>query len=246
MSGRVVEANGVRHYVEEAGTGEPLVLLHGGLGSSETFAAQLPALAERFHVVAFDRRGHGRTPDVEGPLSYDAMLDDTVALLSALRIGRARIVGFSDGAILGLLLAMRRPELVERLVAIGGNIRPEGMEQWFRTWLERIDAERYPRKYVEAYARLTPDGPEHWPTHFAKTKRLWQEEPQVADEELALIQAPTLVLAGDRDLVAPEHSLLLYRTIRDAELAIVPGATHDLHEERPEIVNRLMLDFLTA
>ena len=246
MTGRVVEANGVRHHVEEAGSGDTVVLLHGGLGSSETFAAQVPALAERFRVVAFDRRGHGRTPDVEGPFGYDAMLDDTVALLSALRIGRARIVGFSDGAILGLLMAVRRPELVERLVAIGGNAWPDGMEPWFTTWLARAEAETYPQAYVDAYGRLSPDGPSHWPVVFAKTKRMWLEEPSISEAELAGIEAPTLVMAGDRDLVSPEHSVVLYRTLPNARLAIVPGATHDVHEERPEVVNRLLVDFLTA
>ena len=241
----IVQANGIPHLVAEHGSGDPVLLLHGGLESSTTWAAQIPALAERYRDVTIDRRGHGGTPD-PGPIDYPLMADDTAAVLAALGIERARLVGFSDGAIIGLLLATGKPQLVERLVSIGGNSRPDGIEPWFARWLEKTTAESFPARYREEHERLSPDGPGQWPAVFEKVKRLWAEEPWIADEELAGIKAPTLVLAGDRDIVTPAHTVALARTIPDAQLGIVPGTTHAVHEERPEVVNRLLLDFFAA
>src|SRR4051794_33250491 len=124
--GKYVDAGGVHTYYEVAGAGEPLVLLHGGFCTVETFGAQTPALAGQYRVYVPERRGHGRTPDVEGPITYENMAQDTIAFMEALGISSAHLVGWSDGAIVGLLVALHRPDLVRKLVLIGQAVNHEG------------------------------------------------------------------------------------------------------------------------
>ena len=116
-----LDANGVHHHYAEHGAGAPVLLLHGGLESSESWSAQTRVLAEGHRVVLIDRRGHGRTPDVAGPITYELMRDDTVACIEALGLAGAHLVGWSDGGIVALMVAIERPDLVGRIVAIGAN-----------------------------------------------------------------------------------------------------------------------------
>src|SRR5919204_5356080 len=120
--GQYVEAGGVRTWYDEHGTGDPLVLLHGGAVDSRFFEHNLPALAERFHVYTPERRGHGHTPDVEGPITYELMAQDTIAFLDTVVRGPSHLVGHSDGAVVAMLAAMHRPDLVRRLVLISGGV----------------------------------------------------------------------------------------------------------------------------
>src|SRR5205814_10638288 len=122
-----VDANGGHTYYEQHGTGDPLMLLHGGLADASGFALQTPAFAELYRVIVPDRRGHGRTPDVDGPITYDLMADDTIALIDELRIGPAHLVGWSDGGDVGLLVAIKRPDLVRKLVVMGANFSAAGL-----------------------------------------------------------------------------------------------------------------------
>jgi pimeloyl-ACP methyl ester carboxylesterase len=202
------------------------------------------ALAERFRVIAPERRGHGRSPDVEGPITYEAMAHDTIALMETLGVREAHLVGYSDGANIGMLVAMWRAELVRRLVLVSGNYDAAGMTRQFVLGMRRVTAERFEPAFADAYRRLSPDGPDHWPVVFEKLKRMMLEEPHIPREELGRIGAPALVLAGDRDFVTVAHSVDLYEAIPDARLCIVPGGSHGLLTERPGLCNQVILDFL--
>jgi pimeloyl-ACP methyl ester carboxylesterase len=122
-----VDVEGVQTWYQDHGTGDPLVLLHGGFSDASEFGGTTPALAERFHVFTPERRGHGHTPDVPGPISYELMAADTVAFLDQLKISRSHLVGHSDGANVALLVALTRPDLVDRLVLISGNFHHDGL-----------------------------------------------------------------------------------------------------------------------
>ena len=243
MVGEYVDAGGVRTYYEVHGGGEPLVLLHGGLATAESWAMQVPAFAGRYRVYVPERRGHGRTPDVAGPITYGAMADDTAAFLDALGVRAARLIGWSDGAVVGVLLALRRPELAGRLVAIGQYLNPSGEAPGARAMLDRW-GENPPEEVREVYDRVSPDGPGHFPTVLGKVARMWREEPDIPLADLAGIRAPVLVMQGDDDLVKVEHSAAIASALPDAQLAVVPGASHGLPLEKPELVNRIVLEFL--
>jgi len=242
--GEYVNAGGVRTYYETYGEGEPLVLLHGGLATAESWAMQIPALAERYRVYVPERRGHGRTPDVAGPMTYEMMAADTAAFLDAAGTGTAHLVGWSDGAVVGMLVALRRPEQVRKLVVIGQYFNFDGQVPQFRAMIDYWGSE-LPEELHEVYDRVSPDGPEHFPVVLEKLMRMWREEPEIALPELDGVGAPALVMQGDDDIVKVEHSAVLAATLPDAQLAVIPGSSHLAPLEKPELVNRLILDFLS-
>jgi pimeloyl-ACP methyl ester carboxylesterase len=182
------------------------VLLHGAFAGASSWSAQAPALARAGYKVHIpERRGHAHTPDVEGPLTYDAMADDTVAYLDGVVGSPAHLVGWSDGAVVALLAARRRPELVDRLVLIGqyynssGKV-PGGLAD------QLIAGGDQAMGFLRAeYDLVSPDGPEHFPVVHAKTLRMLASEPELQLASLARVVAPTLVLQGDRDEVTLEH-----------------------------------------
>jgi pimeloyl-ACP methyl ester carboxylesterase len=240
-----VDAGGVRTYYEAHGSGEPLVLLHGGFCPVETFGGLTPLLADRYRVYLPERRGHGRTPDVDGPISYDLMADDTIAFMEAVGLPSAHLVGWSDGAVVGLLVALRRPDLVRRLVLIGqyanmDGIRPE-MTELLK--LEQMP-DMLPPMLRELYAAASPDGPAHWDVVVDKLWQLYRTEPNIPLGELATVSAPVLIVAGEHDFPTEEHLEAMRRALSDGRLEVVPNATHGLPMEQPEVVARLMVDFL--
>src|SRR5215213_5466545 len=157
-----VDVGGLRTYYEVEGTGEPLVLLHGGFCPIETFGGLTPLLAERYRVYVPERRAHGRTPDVAGPITYEAMAQDTIAFMEAVSLSSAHLVGWSDGAVVGLLMALRRPELVRRLVLIGQNANLDGLRPEMAATLTQETIPELPPMLRDLYAAVSPDGPEHW------------------------------------------------------------------------------------
>lgn len=238
-----VEVAGHPTWHEVTGDGPPVVLLHGGFAGASSFYAQTPALAEAgYRVYVPERRGHVHTPDVDGPLTYSVMADDTVAYLETQVGGPAAMIGWSDGAVVALLVAQRRPELVDRMVLIGQYYNSAGRavndELWAR--LASPEAIDFLRGW---YAPFSPDGPEHFEVVYAKTMEMIRAEPEIDLTTLGDVQVPTLVLQGDRDLVTLEHSAAVAAALGDARLAVLPG-THALPVESPETVNPLLLAFL--
>ncbi|MEU4331282.1 alpha/beta fold hydrolase [Nonomuraea dietziae] len=235
-----VDVNGVRTWYDERGEGDPLVLLHGGLTDSRDFTGNLDALADRFRLLLPERRGHGHTADVEGPITIGVMAQDTIAFLDKTVDGPVRLAGYSAGAIVALWVAVRRPDLVERLVLVSGGFHPDGM-------ILRPTADAPPpAPLAAAYAEVSPDGPDHFPVVIAKVARSVSEEQGLASADLDAVTCPTLVMAADDDIVTLEHTLALYRGLRDAQLAVVPGTSHLLLHEKPELCVRLITDFLTT
>lgn len=243
-NGAYLDAGSVRTYYEVSGAGEPLLLLHGGMCTVETFDGETPQLAARYHVFVPERRGHGRTPDVAGPITYEDMAADTIAFMEAAGIDSAHLVGWSDGALVALLIAMRRPELVRRLVIIGQAVNHELMEPEMRSMMDGLSVEVLPPMLRELYAAASPDGPEHFDVVFDKLAALWRADPGVEFTRLEHVAMPTLVLLGDRDLISLEHAAAMRRALPDAQVGVVPGATHGLPLEKPEVTSRLVLDFL--
>jgi pimeloyl-ACP methyl ester carboxylesterase len=232
---------GVQTWYDEHGEGEPLVLLHPGGADARAWAPNLEPLAARFRVFTPEQRGHGRTPDVEGPITYERMAADTVAFLEGVVGGPAHLVGHSAGACLALVVALRRPDLVRRLVVISGVFHWKG-------WVpSAIDSAAVGAEVLErGYAELSPDGPDHFPVVSGKLARMNQEEPALSAGDLAAMTSRTLVMLGDDDEPVFEHVAAMYEGIPDAELAIVPGTSHGLLHEKPELCNSIIVDFLTT
>jgi pimeloyl-ACP methyl ester carboxylesterase len=238
-----IDVAGLRTWHEVSGAGDPVVLLHGAFGGALSFAAQTPALvAAGFRVHVPERRGHAHTPDVAGPLTYSVMADDTIDYLTTALDDPAHLVGWSDGAVVGLLVALRRPDLVGRLVLIGQYYNSAGKRP--DSVLEEMMSAPEAKTFLRAaYDPFTPDGPEHFDVVYDKTMHMIATEPELHLADLAAVRAPTLVLQGDRDEVTVQHSSDVVAAIPDARLAVLPG-THGLPIESPDVVNALLVAFL--
>ena len=225
---------------EEWGDGEPLLLLHGGFCSLEPVRALGDDLARTFRVHAAERAGHGRTPDSDGPYDYATMVADTLAYLDAVGVDRAHVVGHSDGAIVGLLLARDHPQRVRSLVAISANLSTDA---WVADDYPHVTVSDEEYALINAeYARLSPDGPEHADVVVAKLSALWAVEPSIDPASLAAVVAPTLVLAGEHDMVDHTHTRSIAAAIPGATLRVVAGTTHMLVRERPDAIAALVRD----
>jgi len=221
--------HGHRIYYALRGAGPPLVLLHGGGDSGEhSFVRQLRVFSEHHRLVAPDQVGQGRTPDVPGPLSYTGMMQDTAALLQMLKLDHVDVIGFSDGGILALMLAVRYPELVRRLVISGVNIAPEGLNP---EDLEELRASQIPKPK----------------TIDEKLAHLWATSPTETELNVALlakITQPVLVISGDRDAITLEHTLQIFHALPNAELCVLPGTDHATFSGRPDWLNPIVGAFL--
>ena len=239
--GTYVRLGDVNTWYEEHGEGEPLVLMHGGLVDARFFEPNLGPLAEHFHVYTPERRGHGHTPDVPGPITYELMADDTIAFLETVVGEPADLVGHSDGAFVAMLVAMRRPELVKRLVMISGGFSKEGEAAPDAKW----DVDAIFEFLGPSYGEVSPDGIEHFRVVAGKIGEMAAREPYLKASDLAAVTARSLLVFSDDDLVTMHHVVEMYDALPNAELAVVPGTSHFLTQEKPHLVNALLLDFLT-
>lgn len=213
-------------HFTEAGSGEPLVLLHGNGEDSTYFEHQLPWLARYFHVLAPDTRGHGGTPRGEAPFTLAQFVDDLAGFLDARDVMDAHLLGFSDGANIALMFALAHQQRVKSLMLNGGNLFPEGLEPQVRAEDEAA--------YVEAQAA----GDERQ----IELLRLMMDEPQIDPAELAVVCVPTLVVAGTQDMILPEHTRLIAASIPGAQLRFVEGS-HFVAAENPAAFNCVLAEF---
>jgi pimeloyl-ACP methyl ester carboxylesterase len=235
-----VDIDGNQNWYDELGSGAPLVLLHGAMTDARSFFANTPSLAEQFRVLTPERRGHGHTADVDGPITYDLMAADTIDFLEQVVDGPAHLVGHSDGANVALLVSLARHDLVDRLVLISGNFRWDGLIPG------SIDMEELIPFVIDGYAEVSPDNRDHLQVVAAKLSRMIAEEPTLTTADLARVRARTLVMAGDDDVVRLDHTIALYEGIPNSELVIVPGTSHLLNIEKPALCNELITTFLTS
>jgi pimeloyl-ACP methyl ester carboxylesterase len=237
-----VELNGIRIWYDEQGTGEPLVLLHpGGVGvDSRAFEPNLGALAAHFHVFLPERRGHGHTPDADGPYSYELMALDMVHFCEQVVGGPARLIGMSDGAVVALLLAHQRPNLVRRLICVAGPFHRSG---WIASAIE--PGLETPDFLVSSYGVVSPDGQEHYQVVQRKLDQMHTLGPTLTTDDLGSIGCQTLVMVADDDEVILEHAVAFYRALPRGELAVIPGTSHGLLVEKTDLCNKIVVDFLT-
>jgi len=234
-----VALNGVSLSFATWGQGPAVLLLHGGAGHGDHWANQLPALAAKFQVITVDARGHGRSTRGDQPLSYALMADDVIALMDHLHLEQASIVGWSDGGIIGLDLALRFPARVRQLVLTGVNFNLAGTQKssskTFDTYFARCAAD---------YARVSPT-PGDWKGLMTALRPMWRTQPSYSPAQLSTITAPTLVLQGAHDeLIRRDHTLELAKLIHGARTVWLPDASHFAMFQQPAEYNRALLDFL--
>jgi pimeloyl-ACP methyl ester carboxylesterase len=223
--------HGHRIYYERMGTGRPLLLLHGGGNTIHgSFDRQIGALSKTHAIIAIEQVGHGHTPDLDGPLTYGAMADDTAALLEQLQLKDVDVMGWSDGGNLALIVAVRHPELVRRLIVTGANFAPEGLPA--TDLVQMRNDEEHPPSTAKAFDR--------------KLTHMWLTSPTTGELSPALlagIRKPVLVMAGDHDAILLEHTVALFRAMPQGRLCILPATSHNTFGERAEWVNAIAESF---
>lgn len=238
---KYVDLNGLgKVWYDAAGSGEPLLMLHPGGADTRAFGPNTPAMAKQFHVFLPERRGHGHTADIDGPLTFDLFVDDTIAFLEQVVGGPARIMGYSDGAIVGIMLAVKRPDLVKQLACVAGVFNYKGWDAGV------IDPSQEPPEFMaESYGEVSPDGKEHFAVVAKKLDEEHLRAPALTPADLQKVSCRTLVMIGDDDEVTLEHATEWYRALPKGELAIIPGTSHGLLVEKAELCNKILLDFFS-
>lgn len=219
------------------GAKDSVVLLHGGMSQSEGFDNRLLPSAKGFKVFSYDRAGHGRSPDQSGSFHFDFQFKEAVAYLEDVVAQPAHLIGFSDGGIIALIIAIKRPDLVKTITLIGANYHHDAGLPPIKPWTPG-QSER------EKYAALSPDAPETLDKKIKKMVKIWNSEPEMTKKDLKKIKCPALVIAGDDDMASLKHTAEIYESIKNSRLAIIPGASHSIHKDQPELLNEVIRRFL--
>ncbi len=251
------EVNGLKMYYEIHGTGKPLVLLHGAYMTIDAMGEVVSELAKTGQVIAVELQAHGRTADVDRPLSYEQMAEDIAALLRHLKIEDADVFGYSMGGGVALQIAIRHPEVVRKLVLASVSYNNDGIYPEVLEAIETITPETFAgTPWREEYDRIAPN-PEDFPTLVAKLKELDLTFVGWPPEDIQAIEAPALVIIGDSDVVRPEHTVEMFRLIGggvagdlvglpNSRLAVLPGTTHVSLVERSDLLVSMIGEFLDA
>ncbi|HZW39909.1 MAG TPA: alpha/beta hydrolase [Ignavibacteriaceae bacterium] len=226
IAGKYAEVNGIKLYYEIYGEGYPLLILHGNASSIIDGAPFYPELSKKYKVIAIDTRGQGKSTDNDKEFTYELFAADVNALLEQLNIDSVYIWGFSDGANTGLILTMNYPKKVKKLLAFGGTLQPDSsaVSQWM------INSNKQ-----TILITTKPDK--------KKLAILMDKHPNIQISELKKIQAPVLVVAGDRDIIRLEHTMKIFENIPNSQLCIIPGTTHGAPWEKQELFLTILTDF---
>jgi pimeloyl-ACP methyl ester carboxylesterase len=240
QAGHFAEVNGIRMYYETYGQGQPLLVIHGNGQSIAAMHFQIEHFAPHYRVIAADTRGHGKSGLGTDHLNYEQMMEDYNALLDSLQVTGANVIGWSDGGILSLLLAIHHPDKVNKVAIMGANLRPDtsAVNDWTPELLEPVS------KAVDEMLSKG-DTSQDWALNRQLLDLLMQQ-PDIPLASLQQIQAPVLVMAGDKDIIRTSHTVEIFENLPHAHLAILPGSTHWAPETDPVEFNALVERFFAT
>ncbi len=259
MQGSYVSVNGLSMYYEIHGEGQPLVLLHGAFSAIGTsFGKILPGLAKTRQVVAFELQGHGRTADIDRPLSIEGMMEDVAAALPQLGIKQADVLGYSSGGSVALHFTLRHPEMLRKLILMSVSYTLGGLHPGLMEGMGEMKPEMmYGSPWHDEYMRLAPR-PEDFNRLFEKKTQMDKQIKDFPEEAIRGIKAPALLVIGDSDLIRPEHAVEFFRLLGggvfgdtpaglpNSQLAILPGTSHVSIVDRAELLVPIINSFLDA
>ena len=235
--------NGIQMYYAVFGSGDPVLLIHGGLGHADIWASQVAEMSKTHKVIVADSRGHGRSTRTEEPYGYDLMASDYLALLDFLKVDKTALVGWSDGGIIGIDIAMNHPERLTRLYAQAANVTVDGVDpgvatnKTFGAYIERMG---------EDYKKMSKT-PDQYDAFVTQISHMWETQPNWSKEQLAKITTPTAIVAGDHDeAIKREHTEYMASVIPGAKLIILPNASHFAMLQAPDEYTKSALEFIEA
>jgi len=217
------DVNGLKMYYEIYGQGQPIILIHGGGSTIQTnFEKIIPLLAKNRKVIAVELQAHGRTNDRNADLSFEQDADDIATLLKNLHIDKADFLGFSNGGTTTLQIAIRHPEIVDKMILGSALAKRNGVPDWFWSFMKQAKLENMPEQLKQGYKKVAADTNGLQVMHDRDAKRMINFK-DIPDEQIKSIKTPTLIIIGDKDVITPEHAIELHRQIINSELAIIPG-----------------------
>jgi pimeloyl-ACP methyl ester carboxylesterase len=217
------EVNGIKMYYEIYGQGKPLVLIHGGGSTIQTtFGRVIPMLATKYKIIAMDLQAHGRTSDRKAPETFEQDANDVVTLLKNLNISKAHFFGFSNGGTTAMQIAIRYPEIVDKIILGSALCKRTGIPSQFWDFMKQATLSNMPEQLKEAYLQVTPNPKGLEIMHDKDAKRMLEFK-DIPDQQIKSIKAPTLIIIGNKDVITPEHSLEMHQLIANSELVILPG-----------------------
>lgn len=223
MTSGYSEVNGLRMYYEIYGQGKPIVLIHGGGSTIQTnFEKLIPFLSVNRKVIAVELQAHGRTSDRDADLTFEQDADDVAVLLKNLNIERADFLGFSNGGTTTLQIAIRHPEIADKIILASALAKRDGVPDWFWGFMSQAKPENMPEQLKDGYKKVAADTNGLQVMHDRDAKRMVNFK-DIPDEQIKSVKAPVLIIIGDKDIITPEHALELHRKIAHSELAIIPG-----------------------
>lgn len=243
-NGKYITVNGNKLYYETYGEGIPLLLLHGGLGSIMTYQYSIAGLSEHFKVIALDSPGHGRSSSVDS-LSYQLLEDNISQFIDDLRLDSLYIMGWSDGGIVGLMLAADRSDKVKKLIAIGANTRYKEQSQKNMDWIENQMVEWANQEGGWMKKEIVPlmEEPEKFDLFVENSQKMWMTEISIDTAKVRSITIPTIIMQGDHDPIKLEHALELHRDIKNSDLCILPHAPHYVFYVYGDMINEIAIKF---
>jgi pimeloyl-ACP methyl ester carboxylesterase len=227
--GKYYELNGIKLYTETYGKGKPLFLFHGNGGSIAAFSKNIPYFSKYYKVIAVDTRAHGKSVDTGNALTFEMIADDFAKLMEVMKIDSAYVIGWSDGGIDALVLAMRHPKKVIKLAATGANMRVDSTV-FIKGFLEEMN-----KGYLAKKDKIFTDAKEK---NDFKVFALDVLEPRYKPEAMQNVLCPALIIAGDKDLIAPEHTVEIFKFIPKGQLWILPNTGHATLIDRADEFNR--------
>lgn len=254
--GERVEVNGMQMYYEVSGQGEPIVVLHGSYMNIPSMGAIIPKLAETHKVYALELQGHGRTTDIDRPITYPNLADDVAVFMDKVGLAKADVFGYSLGAVAGLQLTIRHPEKVDQLVFVSGAYDFEGWQPAFREMIPQMTVEMFTQMppLVDAYRALAPN-PDGFPALVEKLIQL-EKEPLALEAEVKQVKAPVLIIAGDADASTLEHNVAMFKLLGGgvmgdmgkplpaSRLAVLPATAHTAVITQVDVLSALIEPFL--
>ncbi len=239
--GKYADIRGFKMYYETYGKGEPLLIIHGNGGSINNFLYQIPYFAKNYQVIIADSRAQGKSIDLKDSLSYEMMTDDLNALLDKLNLKSCYVIGWSDGGINGLLLAIRHPDKVKKLAVTGANLWPDStaVDPFVYKWAMGMN-----KMASDSIAKMKSPTPEM--KNQLKLFHLLSYEPHITVEQLHTITCPTLVIGGDHDVIQPKHTMLIAQSIPKSYLWIIPNSGHSTPIYKKEQFNQVVGDFFSS
>jgi len=245
-NGKYLTIKETKIYYEEYGKGTPLLMIHGGFGSIIDFQKVIPLLAKKYRVIITDAPGLGRSEYSKNKLSYNLLAEYNSEIIDKLKLDSLNVIGWSDGAITGLILAKNRPDKIKKLIISGANYKLEGFKniEEAKNWTDTIWIKKHWPHWIKYYQNLSPS--KDWKRYVTEAHQMWFQQQYFLKSNLEAIKIPTLIVYGDNDMFTLEHGIEIHNAIKNSQFCVIPNCSHDVFADKPELISQISIDFLNG